>query len=216
MKNLIIIGAGGFAREVYWHAQMASGFDSEWTIKGFLDGDVKLSAEEYAKLPGDVTLLGDIDSYEIESDDVFTCAVGTPTLRKKLIEKMLARGGKFINIISERATIFPAATIGKGVIIGLNSGLSDHVEIDDFVLINNLTGLGHDVKVGKYTCIMSNVEISGGTQIGDEVFIGSHATILPQTKIENGAYVGAGSVVLKKVKANTKVFGNPATVIDNN
>lgn len=216
MKNLIIIGAGGFAREVYWHAQMSSGFDSEWTIKGFLDGDVKLSAEEYAKLPGDVTLLGDVDSYEIASDDVFTCAVGTPEVRKKLIEKMLSRGAKFINIINERAKIFPAAKIGKGVIIGLNSGLSDHVEIDDFVMINNLTGVGHDVQVGKYTCIMSNVEISGGAQIGDEVFIGSHATILPKVKVENNAYVGAGSVVLKKVAANTKVFGNPAMVISDN
>ena len=216
MKNLIIIGAGGFAREVYWHEQMASGIDSEWTIKGFLDGDVKLSAEEYAKLPGDTTLLGDIDGYEIQPDDVFTCAVGTPEIRKKLIEKMLARGGKFINIINERAKIFPAANIGKGVIIGLNSGLSDHVEIGDFSMINNFSGIGHDVKVGKYTCIMSYVDIDGGSQIGDEVFIGSHVTILPKVTVENNAYVGAGSIVLKRVKANTKVFGNPAMVIDDN
>ena len=214
MKNLVIIGAGGFAREVYWHAQMSSGFDSEWSIKGFLDGDVKLSAEEYAKLPGDVTMLGDINSYEILSDDVFTCAVGTPDIRKKLIEKILQRGGKFINIINERAKIFPAAKIGQGIIIGLNSGISDHVEVDDFAVLNNVVTIGHDVKIGKYTCIMSQVDIGGGAQIGDEVFIGSHATILPKTKIENGAYVGAGSVVLKKVSANTKVFGNPAMVID--
>ena len=47
MKNLIIIGVGGFAREVYWHAQFSHGFNTEWTIKGFLDGDVKLADEEY-------------------------------------------------------------------------------------------------------------------------------------------------------------------------
>ncbi|MBQ7198218.1 MAG: NeuD/PglB/VioB family sugar acetyltransferase [Selenomonadaceae bacterium] len=213
MKNLIIIGAGGFAREVYWHAQMASGFDSEWTIKGFLDGDVKLSAEEYAKLPGDVTLLGDVDSYEIHPDDVFTCAVGTPAVRKKLIEKMLARGGKFINIISEYAHIFPAAKIGQGVIIGLDNGISDHAELGDFAIMNNVSYLGHDVKVGKFTCIMSHVDVGGAAQIGDEVFIGSHATLLPKAKVGNGAYVGTGSVVLKKVSAGAKVFGNPAVEI---
>ena len=216
MKNLVIIGVGGFAREVYWHSQMASGFDSEWTIKGFLDGDVKLSAEEYAKLPGDVTLLGDVDSYEIDPNDVFTCAVGTPDIRKKLIEKMLARGGKFINIISEYAHIFPSAKIGNGVFIGVNSGLSDHVEIGDFAMINNYSGIGHDVSIGKYTCIMAQVDVCGCAKIGDEVFIGSHSTLLPNVKVGNGAYIGAGSVVLKKVAANTKVFGNPAMVIENN
>lgn len=213
MKNLIIIGAGGFAREVYWHSQMASGFDSEWTIKGFLDGDVKLTAEEYAKLPGDVTMLGDVDSYEILPDDVFTCAVGTPAVRKKLIEKILARGGEFINIISEYAHIFPAAKIGRGVIIGLDNGISDHVELGDFSIMNNVSYLGHDVTVGKYTCIMSHVDVGGGAQIGDEVFIGSHATLLPKAKVGNGAYVGTGSVVLKKVDAGKKVFGNPAVEI---
>ena len=213
MKNLIIIGAGGFAREVYWHAQMASGFDSEWTIKGFLDGDVKLSAEEYAKLPGDVTMLGDVNSYEILPDDVFTCAVGTPDVRKKLIEKILSRGGEFINIISEYAHIFPAAKIGRGVIIGLDNGISDHAELGDFAIMNNVSYLGHDVTVGKYTCIMSHVDVGGGAQIGDEVFIGSHATLLPNAKIGNGAYVGTGSVVLKKVDAGKKVFGNPAVEI---
>ena len=210
MKNLVIIGTGGFAREIFWHAQMSSGFDSEWTFKGFLDGDVKLAAEEYAKLPEDGKVLGDVDGYEIDADDVFTCAVGIPSVRKKLIEKILARGGKFINIISERATIFAGSSIGNGIIIGLNSGFSDHVDFGDFSVVNNFTGLGHDVKVGKYSCIMSQVDICGNAQIGDEVFIGSHSTVLPNVKIENGAYVGAGSVVLKRVRAGTKVIGNPA------
>ena len=214
MKNLIIIGAGGYAREIYWNAQVSSGFDSEWTIKGFLDGDVKLSAEEYAKLPGENSILGNIDDYEILPDDIFTCAIGTPKVRKKLVEKILSRGGKFINIISEYAHIAPTVKIGNGVIIGISDNISDCVEIGDFTIINSGSYLGHDTKVGKFTCIMAQVEIGGGTQIGDEVFIGSNATLLPKTKIGNGAHIGSGSVVLKKVSANTKVFGNPAMVID--
>ena len=210
MKNLIIIGAGGFAREIYWHAPECVGFGSDWTVKGFLDGDVKLSAEEYQKLPSEVPLLGDIDSYEIEPDDVFACAIGTPAVRKKLVEKILPRGAEFINVIHRRATVMPRAKLGRGVVICLASGISDLVELGDFVVINNVTYLGHDVKVGEYTCIMSHVEIGGGTVIGNEVFIGSQVAIVPKSKIGDGAFVGIGSVVLRRVKAGAKVFGNPA------
>ena len=203
MKQLVIIGAGGFAREVYYHSQLTNEYNLEWQIKGFLDGDIKLSDEEYKKLPENIPVLGNVDNYEIEDNDVFTCAIGTPELRKKLI-------AKFINIISPSTTIFPTAKVGQGVIIGLNNGIGPEVEIGDFSIINNVTFIGHDTKVGKYTSIMSHVEIGGGVKIGEEVFISSGVTIIPKSKIGDGAAVGAGSVVLRKVKAGAKVFGNPA------
>lgn len=213
MKSLIIIGVGGFAREVYWHAQQTKEFNSEWTIKGFIDGDIKLSEEDYSKLPENVPLLGDIDSYQICDDDVFTCAVGTPEARRKLIGRMLSRGAEFVSIINHRSSIFPTAEIGRGVIIGLDNGIGDHARVGDFSVINNATYLGHDVTTGKYTCIMSHVDIGGYVQIGDNVFIGSHVSIIPKSKIGDNAYVGTGSVVLKRVQAGAKVFGNPAIEI---
>ena len=76
MKNLIIIGCGGFAREIYWHAQKSIGFGVEWQIKGFLDGDIKLSAAEYELLPDKV--LGDVDSYEICAEKKLTATVPRP------------------------------------------------------------------------------------------------------------------------------------------
>ena len=211
MKNLVIIGVGGFAREVYWHAQSSIGFETEWQIKGFLDGDVKLSAEDYAKLP--MPVLGDIDSYEISADDVFTCAIGTPQIRRKLIEKILGRGGNFINIISKNTFVVPTAKIGRGVIFAFGVGISDYVEIGDFTVINNFSGVGHDSKIGRFSCLMSFVNVAGNAQVGDEVFVASNALIAPKAKVGSGAFIGAGSVVLKNVRAGAKVFGNPALEI---
>ena len=37
MKELVIIGAGGFGRTVYWQCDADYGNHREWTIKGFLD-----------------------------------------------------------------------------------------------------------------------------------------------------------------------------------
>ena len=213
MKNLIIIGVGGFAREIFWHAQNSEGFEVDWKIKGFLDGDIKLSEEDYKKLPANVPVLGDVDNYKICEDDVFTCAIGTPQVRKKLIEKILSRGGEFINLISKDSYIVPSAKIGRGVIFAAKTVVNDLSVIEDFVVINSLSGTGHDTKVGKFSCIMSGVNVTGGTQIGEEVFIGSNCVFAPKCKIGDGAFVGAGSVVLKKVGAGKKVFGNPAIEI---
>ncbi len=211
MKNLIIIGVGGFAREIYWHAQDSVGFGVDWRIKGFLDGDVKLSAEDYELLPDKV--LGDVDSYEICADDVFTCAVGTPKIRRQLIEKILNRGGEFINIISKLAKIIPTAKLGRGVIISPYVGISDRAAIGDFVALNALTIIGHDAQIGNFSCVMPHANIAGKARIGAEVFIGSGAIILPKAKVGDGATVGAGCVVFKKVRAGVTVFGNPAVEI---
>lgn len=211
MKNLIIIGVGGFAREVFWHAKKSLGFGVDWQIKGFLDGDVKLAPEDYKLLPEKV--LGDVDTYEICADDVFTCAVGSPKARKILIEKILSRGGNFINIISELAEIVPTAKVGRGVIISPFVGISERAQIGDFVALNAQTIIGHDARIGNFSCAMPHVTVSGNVQIGAEVFVGSGAVLLPKAKIGDGATVGAGCVVLKKVRAGATVFGNPAIEI---
>jgi len=211
MKNLIIIGVGGFAREIYWHAQKSIGFGVEWQIKGFLDGNIKLAAAEYELLPEKV--LGDIDSYEICAEDIFTCAVGTPHARKILAEKILARGGEFVNLISSLAYVMPTVKLGRGVIIAPYVNIGDRAELDDFAAVNDISIIGHDAQIGKFSCVMPHANIAGKCKIGAEVFIGSGAILLPKAKVDDGATVGAGSVVLKKVRAGAKVFGNPAVEI---
>ena len=211
MKDLIIIGAGGFAREIYWHAQKSIGYGIDWRIKGFLDGDIKLAAADYELLPAKI--LGAVDSYEICADDVFTCAVGTPKARKILSEKILARGGEFINLISELAYVMPTVKFGHGVIICPHVNIGDRAELDDFAAVNDMVIIGHDAQIGKFSCVMPQANIAGKCKIGAEVFIGSGAIILSKAKVGDGATVGAGAVVLKKVRAGAKVFGNPAIEI---
>lgn len=213
MKDLIIVGVGGFAREVFWHAQRSRGFGVDWRIKGFLDGDVKLAAEEYALLPEGFPVLGDASNYEICAEDVFTCAIGTPQVRRKLIEMILSRGGQFVSVVSELAQVAGSASIGQGVIITPNVIVNDHARIGDFAAINLSTVIGHDAQVGKYSCVMALVSLLGKCQLGEGVFVGGGALILPNAKVGDGAFIGAGSVVLKRVKVGRKVFGNPAIEI---
>ena len=211
MKDLIILGAGGFAREVYWHAKSSIGFGDAWQIKGFLDGDVKLAAAEYALLPERV--LGDVDGYKICDDDIFICAVGSPSARRILSDKLTKRGGHFTNLISTSAYVQPTATLGRGVIIAPYVCVGDRARLGDHVALNAQVIVGHDAFIGDGSCVMPHANIAGKCSIGSEVLIGSGAVLLPKARVGDGATVGAGSVVLKRVRAGATVFGNPAVEI---
>ena len=211
MKHLLIIGAGGFAREVYWHAQDSLGYGTEWDIKGFLDGDKTLSKEEYGKLQ--LPVLGDVESYEIQQADCFICAIGQPQARERLVKKILMRGGEFINLIHRTALICPTAKMGRGNIICPLVHILDHVVVGDFVIFNGRSGMGHDAVIGDYSSLMSAVDITGYVTVGKRTFWGSGARSVPHSCIEDDATIGIGSVVFRRVKAGTKVFGNPAMPI---
>ncbi len=208
MKHLIIIGVGGFAREVYWHAQDSRGYGTEWDLKGFLDGDVRLNDSEYKKLEKPV--LGDVFSYKIGDSDVFTCAIADSIVRKRFTGKIMENGGEFINIISNLADIHGNANFGKGVIVCPFVSIHDHCRVGDFVILNGKAGLGHDSEIGEYSSMMGGATLCGYAKVGKMCYLGTNAVALPHSKLEDNCYVGVGSTVFKHVKKGVKVFGNPA------
>ena len=68
MKNLIIIGAGGMGRQVFLFAQGCKGYQKDYVIKGFLDDNLD-AMDGFDDFP---PLLGSVDDYEIQPDDVST------------------------------------------------------------------------------------------------------------------------------------------------
>lgn len=211
MKHLIIIGVGGLARSVYEHAKNSLGYDLEWDIKGFLDGDIKLAEEEYEKLPA--KLLGDINTYSIEEDDVFICAIAEPKIKEKMCSFIQQKDGKFINIIHKTAQIEGNIEMGTGNIVCPNVTLTANLKLGNFILFNIGCLAGHDTIIGDFSSFMAGAVICGSSQVGKRVYMATHAIALPHSRIEDDVYVGVASVVMKRVKANLKVYGNPAMPI---
>jgi len=208
MKNLIVIGVGDFAREVYFHAQNSIGYGTEFIFKGYLDGNTKLAPEEYVKLAA--PLLGDVETYSVQPDDVFVIAIANSGAKKILAKIMDAKGAQWYTLIHKTALVANNAVIGKDVILCPYVMVSVNVIIGDHVMFNALTTIGHDVVIGDYTSTMSHVDITGCCKVGNGTYWGSGSRALPHAKIGDSARIGAGSVVLNFVRSNTKVFGVPA------
>jgi len=209
MKDLIIIGARGYGRELYDIAIQCREYNTEWTIKGFLD-DKDDALQGFEGYP---PVLGSVEAYEVQENDVFTCALGGVEFKKKYISMVVEKGGNFVNIIHPTVIVSSHAQIGKGFIGSAYAFVSSNAVIGDFVTVQTHAAIGHDVKIGDWSVINSFVFFGGFCQVGSGVLIGAGARIIPRSKIGDNAVVGIGSIVMRTVKPNTTVFGSPAKEI---
>lgn len=206
MKNLILIGAGGFGREIYDFCTQTEEYNKEFVVKGFLDSNPEAMSgfENYPPI------LNSVEEYEIEEDDVFVCSIGSVKLKKKNINLIQNKGGEFISIIHPTAIINSNVKLGKGVLILSYTNIKSDSQIGDYVTIQPHCVLGHDVKIGEF-CHLNSFSFMGGNSIlEDEVLLNTKSTILPNVKIGMGSTVGVSSVVIKNVKSGITVFGYPA------
>ena len=209
-RNLIIISAGKFAREVYTWAQQAARSGAGWVVKGFLDD----RPEVLRGFKYDVPILSSVEAYEPQPDDLFLNAVGEPAGKVRYCEMLEDKGAEFATLIHPSAVVGYNVVIGPGSIIGPLTQLSCDIHLGRHVCFGTNSNTAHDTRIGDYSQISGSCEINGNAEIGEMVFLGSHATILPGVKIGDGAFIGAGSVVLKNVRAGAKMFGNPAVQLD--
>ncbi len=212
MKHLIFAGAGGLGREMFWNAQLSYGFGETFDIKGYIVDDPDPMSERYQILQKPI--LGSIDDYEIQEDDVFICAIGTPKGREAVVKRLEKKGAEFLSLIHKTALIHEYTKQGAGIFVGPFTAIGDNATIGSHVILNTHSAIGHDAVIGDCVCVMSYVDITGGCQIGERVFLGSGCRMVPKTRVEKDAFIGAGSVVIRPVKEGKKVFGNPARVYD--
>lgn len=209
MKHLVIIGARGFGREIFYLAQNSIGYKTDFEVKGYLD-DKSDALEGYNGYP---PIISSVENYEVCDDDVFICALGDPRFKKQYANIIKEKGGCFLSLIHKNANIIPTAKIGTGCIVFQNVTVSADVTVGNFVTLQPMVFLGHDAKIGDWSHLNTNCVCNGYVELGQSVQIHTNAIIVPKIKIGNNSVVGAGSVVLRKVADNVTVFGNPAKKI---
>lgn len=187
-------------------ASHCCGYGTEFIIKGFLD-DTESPLKNY---PGYPPVLSDIDSYIIEPDDVFVCALGSIEGKKSCVQRILAKGGEFISLVHRTATIERNSTLGKGCIVQGNVRISCDIKIGDFVTIQDECMMGHDVCIENWCHLHARVFLGGGVVLGEGAHLFPCAMVHPRKRVGDYASVGAGAFVIRNVKPHTTVYGNPA------
>lgn len=211
MKHLLIIGARGFGREIYRTVIHTNAYlSNEIDVKGFLDD----KSDAFNGLDGDwPPIIGPVETYEIQPDDVFFCALGDSHWRKHYAELITNKGGAFINIIHNTALVSPVATIGEGCVIGPFTNISPNVKIGNHVMIQAYDDFGHDSIIADYASIESYVFLGGYASVGELATMHTRSSIIPRKSVGRESVVGFGSVVMRNVPDGAHVFGNPAVKV---
>jgi sugar O-acyltransferase (sialic acid O-acetyltransferase NeuD family) len=210
-KRLLIIGAGGFGREVLqWAQDIQAQSNVDWEVAGFLDANSQ--AFQYFDI--DLPILGSPVSWQPDVHDRFVCAIGDPSIRLRICREFQERGAKFLTLIHPSAIVGSRCNIGVGTILCPGVTVTVDATIGDFVILNVRSCVGHDAHVGDGCTVNDFCDITGNAKLGEGVFLGSHSSVTPSAKVGDYARVGAGSVIVRRVRANTTVMGPTAKRID--
>ena len=208
MKNLFIVGAGGFGRELKAWISHDPNFAQGTVFAGFLD-DNKNALDAFAQFAP----VSSLAEHRVSEENLYLCGVAIPSLKEKLISALLKQGARFESFIHPTCVIGERVRLGRGCVICPQCVLSCDIQLGDFVTLNIATTIGHDVRVGNWTTASAQVDLTGGVKVGQGVFFGSRANVIPQKSIGDHATIAAGAVVFTSVPAKTTFAGNPAREI---
>jgi sugar O-acyltransferase (sialic acid O-acetyltransferase NeuD family) len=210
-ENFVIIGAGGFAREVLdiFEACREAGQGRE--VVGYL-------VEAPYGLPGtmvnDKLILGDLSWLTEHASEVRAiCAVGDPAVRKRLVARAQGYGARFGNIIHPSAILTRHVTMGEGIVIAAGCIFTNQIRVGDHVHVNLASTIGHNAEMNDFVTLAPGVRVSGWVTLEEGCYVGSGANIVDKRTVGAWSVIGAGSVVITDIPPHSTALGVPARVI---
>jgi sugar O-acyltransferase (sialic acid O-acetyltransferase NeuD family) len=208
MKNIVIVGSGGLAKEVKNLIEDINQQKEQWNLLGFIDS--------WGKSKGDnvidgKSVIGTIDDFNMITEQMYAIiAIGFPDKLRDAASKISNPNILFPNLIHPATLVRNDIKIGKGNIITFGNFMSCNIELGNFNFFNTKCAVGHDTKIGNYNIFNPNVQISGNVTIGNENYFGMNSSILQNKNIGNNNKIDAYSFVIRNIKDGNVYFGIPA------
>ncbi len=206
--GLVLIGAGGLARETAELVRAINAQGPGWELAGYVDDDPALAGIEVAGLP----VLGPIASVATMDVDLAVCTarpvVGSS--RRRIVTRLDLPADRYATLIHPDASLAPSTAIGPGAIIFAGVVTTASVTIGAHVVLMPQVILTHDDVVDDFATLASGVRLGGGVHVQAEAYLGAGALVREQLTIGPAALVGMGAVVLDDVPGAEVWVGAPA------
>ncbi|MCX4806593.1 NeuD/PglB/VioB family sugar acetyltransferase [Streptomyces sp. NBC_01214] len=214
-EDLLIVGAGGFARETAQAvrdaaaAAAAYGRAPRWRLAGHLDDDPGLHGREVDGVP---VLGGSHLVHELPAARVVVC-VGSPrdyAVRARLVRRLGLPGSRYATVVHPTAVVSGSSLLGAGSVLLAHCVLTAAVRLGSHVAVMPHVVLTHDDRVGDFATLASGVRLGGGVRLGRGAYLGAGALVREGTSVGAWSLTGMGSTVLADVPPGEVWAGSPA------
>ncbi len=205
--KIAILGAGGFAREVWWALRDARAHGSALRFEPVMFVDREAHDAPLKGLP--VRTISDVPS-----DVLLMCGIGGMTdIKERIVATARSDGHRFAPaVIADGARVGPDVRIGDGTILCAGVIATTDIEIGEHVAINLDCTIGHDTVIGDFVTASPGCHISGCVALGRGAYLGTGASILEHVRIGAHAVLGAGAVATRDIADFALAVGVPAMV----
>ena len=209
MHELVIVGCGGFGREV---ADVISAINAQAPtsdLVGFVDDDPSSEdIERIARL--DLPLLGTVAGALAGPARQYALGIGSGPVRRLLDRRFEAAGWAAPVLVHPQASIGADVDLGPGTILCAGARLTTNIHLGRHVHVNLNSTIGHDTSLLDYVTVNPLVAVSGGVTIGEATMLGTHCAVLQNVEIGRDSVVGGSALVIRDVGDKAIVKGVPA------
>lgn len=224
--KLVILGAGGLAREVqqlvsdinYFNDGLSQDPLRRYVLKEKIEllGFVDENKENHGKTVHNIPVLGGFEWLRNAGPEIqLALGVGFPRIKKKFVTMLQELGldFQFPTLVHPTANIGDNVKLGWGALVMMNNSITVDITIGDYALINQGCSIGHDTVIGQFASLAPHCVISGYTEIGEGADLGSNVVTKPGVKIGDWSAVGLQAGVVKDIPAKVVAIGCPAKPI---
>lgn len=214
-KDIVVIGAGGFGREVLdvLEAWNNAHPEDKFTILGVVDDApsqlnvVRLTARGYPHL-GPISTLA-----MMTPPPAVVVAIGNPDIKSNVAALCADMALHFPSFIHPSAVLGTRFSCGDGVVVCAGTVLSTNITLGDQVHVGAGAIIGHDSVIADYSSVNPGAVVSGEVVIGERTLVGAGSVILQGITLGSSVTVGAAACVTKEVLTGQVVVGIPARAI---
>ena len=205
MTDLVIIGAGGFGREMFEHINMINTqVEPTWNFIGYIDD----SSEETKE---GVKILGGLETFlKMDTSIQYFIAIANMAVREKIANRCKQAGFTAATIIDAEVMIAPGCEIGEGTYLGHRTVLRRNVKIGEHCVIQGGGVICRDTEVGAYTSVMTNPCFGSNVKIGKYNYFGLRCNVADDVATTDDCTFGACASVNEDALIPGMYVGVPA------
>jgi sugar O-acyltransferase (sialic acid O-acetyltransferase NeuD family) len=210
---LLVVGAGGFARETVEAVRSGATDPSgrPWHVVGILDDDPRWFATVVAGVP----VLGRPDLVHSHTAHVVV-ATGRPgdyASRARIVARLGLPPERYGIVVHPTAALAADTVLGPGTVVLAGVVATSGVRIGAHVALMPQVVLPHDDVVEDFATLTSGVRLGGGVTVETGAHLGAGAVVREGLRVGEWSQLGMGSMLTRHLPDRVVAYGSPAHVV---